>query len=225
MKQIIYIIIFFLLLFNIYGCNRSKDQDGNSFKTVKIGDQTWMAENLNVGHYRNGDPIPQVNESDQWRKLETGAWCYYNNDSTNGEKYGKLYNWYAVIDPRGLAPVGWHIPSNDEWNQLNNYLGGDRVSGGKLKDKNSWEISNTEVSNSSGFGALAGGHRYGIGEYFDVGLKGSFWTSKEHYAYDLFYNKPFADLYYLSYNNSFLEYAYFKKSMGMSVRCIKDTLK
>ena len=218
MKQTTYIIITLLLLFNVYGCNRSKDQDGNSFKTVKIGEQVWMAENLNVEHYRNGDPIPQVKESAKWKKLETGAWCYYNNDSTNCEKYAKLYNWYAVIDPRGLAPEDWHIASNDDWKKLNDYLGGYEVSGGKLKDKNSWEISNTEVTNSSGFGAFAGGNRYGVGEYFDVGLKGSFWTSKSHDEYH-------ADLYYLSYNNSFLLDAYFRKSMGLSVRCIKDKSK
>ena len=101
------------------------DKDGNTYKTIKIGKQKWMAENLNVSSYRNGDPIPQVQDKDEWAKLTTGAWCYYENDVENGKIYGKLYNWYAVNEPRGLAPEGWHISNDDEWGILIDRLGGD----------------------------------------------------------------------------------------------------
>jgi hypothetical protein len=96
------------------------DIDGNKYKTVKIGNQWWMAENLSVSHYRDGTSIPKVTEETQWANLTTGAWCYYNNDSDLGIIYGKLYNWYAVNDSRGLAPAGWHIPSDAEWTILTN---------------------------------------------------------------------------------------------------------
>jgi len=94
------------------------------YRTVVIGSQLWMAENLNVSHYRNGDSIPEVTDPEQWAKLTTGAWCYYNNDPEMGVIYGKLYNWYAVNDPRGLAPNGWHIPNDNERNTMINFLGG-----------------------------------------------------------------------------------------------------
>ncbi len=99
------------------------DFDGNIYKTVKIGDQVWMAENLGVSRYRNGDPIPEVQDPEKWKSLKTGAWCYYKNDEEYGEIYGKLYNWHAVNDPRGLAPEGWHVPSDKEWMKLERYLG------------------------------------------------------------------------------------------------------
>ena len=102
---------------------------------VTIGTQTWTSKNLNVGTYRNGDKIPQVQDKNAWAKLKTGAWCYYENKAANGTTYGKLYNWYAVNDPRGLAPFGYHIPTEAEWTLLTNYLGGDDKSGAKMKKK------------------------------------------------------------------------------------------
>src|SRR4030095_5656585 len=93
------------------------------YPVVLIGTQKWMATNLSVSHYRNGDKIPQVKDSAQWAKLTTGAWCWYNNDSATGAVYGKLYNWFAIHDPRGLAPAGWHVPSDSEWYVVSNFLG------------------------------------------------------------------------------------------------------
>src|SRR5580765_7574137 len=98
---------------------------------IKIGTQKWMSRNLDVTYYRNGDVIPHVTDPTKWQALTTGAWCWYNNDSANGAVYGKLYNWYAVNDPRGLVPAGWHIPSDAEWNTLSTYLG--IYAGGKMK--------------------------------------------------------------------------------------------
>ena len=108
-------------------------------KGVAIGSQVWMSTNLNVSTYRNGDVIPQVQDKDAWAKLTTGAWCYYENNAANGTKYGKLYNWYAVNDARGLAPAGWHIPTDGEWTVLSTYLGGEDVAGKKMKSTSGWE--------------------------------------------------------------------------------------
>jgi uncharacterized protein (TIGR02145 family) len=106
---------------------------------VKIGTQVWMSKNLDVSTFRNGEPIPQVQDQEAWRGLKTGAWCYYANDrSSYGMKYGKLYNWYAVNDPRGLAPKGYHIPSDEEWTVLTDFLGGDGVAADKMKRKTGW---------------------------------------------------------------------------------------
>jgi uncharacterized protein (TIGR02145 family) len=110
-----------------------------SFKSVKIGTQIWMAENLNVLTFRNGDSIPEAKTNEEWVKAgneSKPAWCYYANDAKNGAKYGKLYNWYAVIDPRGLAPSGWHIPNDDEWTTLENFMGDE--AGKKMKSTNGW---------------------------------------------------------------------------------------
>src|SRR5258708_5920309 len=103
------------------------DKDGSNYRTVKIGRQEWMAENLDVSHFRNGDPITEAEDAGEWQKEGSGgrpAWCYYNGDPISGRMYHKLYNWYAVNDPRGLAPDGWHVPSNSEWVDLEGYLGG-----------------------------------------------------------------------------------------------------
>ncbi len=192
------------------------DIDDNEYKTVKIGTQEWMAENLNVEHYLNGDVIPQVQGDEDWSKLKIGAWCYYENETEKGITYGKLYNWYAVADPRGLAPVGWHIPSDDEWTQLTNYLGGDTVAGGKLKATTVWLTPNADVTNESDFTALPGGVRADNYGYFDyVGLHGSFWSSSE---YLLFY----AWFRVMVFDNLVVDRAFSDKPIGMSVRCVRD---
>jgi uncharacterized protein (TIGR02145 family) len=114
-------------------------------QTVTIGSQVWASKNLNVSTYRNGDLIPHVQDKEAWEKLTTGAWCYYDNDESNGTKYGKLYNWYAVNDPRGLAPNGYHIPTASEWETLISYcLGGKKVvyfneAGIKMKSAKGWK--------------------------------------------------------------------------------------
>ena len=122
-------------------------------KEIKIGQQVWTTENLNVDKFRNGEIIPEAKTAAEWHKAgenKQAAWCYYNNDSSNGTKYGKLYNWYAVNDPRGLAPEGWHIPSDQEWTDLTNYLGGVEQAGAKMKSKEGW-LENGNGTNESGF--------------------------------------------------------------------------
>lgn len=154
---------------------------------IPIGTQIWTTRNLEVETYRDGTPIPQVTNQTQWNSLTTGAWCYYANNTANGVIYGKLYNWYAVagIDgsgtPRILAPVGYHIPTNEEWTTLVTYLGGAAVAGGKMKSTGTslWDTPNYNATNSSGFTALPGGARAFSGSTTFYGIRNyaHFWTS------------------------------------------------
>ena len=210
----------FLFAF-LLGCSKDNDTSANNTNTdqsgsVTIGTQVWTTKNLDVDHYRNGDPIPQVTDPTQWASLTTGAWCYYNNDSANGAIYSKLYNWYAVKDPRGLAPEGWHVPSDAEWTTLGNYLGGLSIAGGKLKEVGTahWLSPNTDATNSSGFSALPGGWRYN-GAFSYIGSNGCWWSSTVNSTTDAWSR----DLYsiYADFSRS---YRYV--SCGFSVRCVRD---
>jgi uncharacterized protein (TIGR02145 family) len=190
--------------------------DGNAYKTVKIGTQEWMAENLNVEHYRNGDVIPEVQNDNEWRNLTTGAWCYYENNSENEKTYGKLYNWYAVNDFRGLAPKGWHVPSDAEWITLTNYLGGTEIACGKLKAIILWEPPNKGATNSSGFSAFPGGFRdCKWGFCNSIGAGGSFWSASESSYTSAWFRG-------LHYGSSVVYRNYDYKRKGFSVRCVRD---
>jgi len=185
--------------------------------TVKIGNQVWMSKNLDIRRYRNGDPIPQIRDRYAWISLTTGAWCWDSNDSANGSVYRKLYNWYAVNDPRGLAPEGWHIPSDKEWKILAIFLGGQDLAGGKMKETGTshWLSPNTDATNSSGFRGLPGGYRNKNGTFLDNGSNGYWWSSTE--------TGPFRALYTnLSNLTGYLNRNGFNKVCGFSVRCIQD---
>ena len=185
--------------------------------TIVIGTQQWMEKNLDVLTYRNGDIIPQVTDPTAWAALTTGAWCYYNNDVANGAIYGKLYNWYAVNDPRGLAPTGWHVPTDDEWTTLSTTLGGDAVAGGKMKVAGTtrWTTPNTGATNESGFAGLPGGFRNSNGSFSNVGGAGYWWSSTE-------FNTTFAWLRGLYYNDGSIDRFNYNKKGGFSVRCLRD---
>jgi len=197
------------------------DKDGNTYKKVKIGEQEWMAENLNVSKYSNGDPIPQVQDDDEWSELTTGAWCYYENETENGKTYGKLYNWYAVNDPRGLAPEGWHIPSYDEWSTLENslaYMRNADAVGGKLKEAGftHWKMPNVGATNERGFSALPGGYRDLDYSFKDLGNLCCFWSATvwlSHWAEHFELNYEFAWAYQDRTHS---------QGNGLSVRCLKD---
>lgn len=180
---------------------------------VRIGTQVWKRKDLTTSYYRNGDKIPQVKDPAKWAKLTTGAWCWYNNDRT----YGKLYNWYAVNDPRGLAPAGWHVPSNAEWTTLTTFLGGAAVAGGKMKEIGTthWLDPNADATNSSGFTALPGGTRYYLGDFFDAGGYGYWWSSTEAAANAAYYR-------YLTYFYGAISGITDYKENGFSVRCLRD---
>ncbi len=194
------------------------DIDGNVYQCVKIGDQWWMAENLKVTHYRNGEAIPNVTDGSEWSNLTTGAWCAYNNDNGNVSTYGLLYNWYAVDDSRNIAPESWHVPTDEEWQTLVDYLGGSSVAGGKLKETGTthWYSPNTGATNESGFTALPGGYRdYNYGTFYNVGGYG-YWWSSTGYSSSNVWNRI------LNYNNSDVYRNSHSKRSGFSVRCVRD---
>jgi uncharacterized protein (TIGR02145 family) len=195
----------------------NESQNSNTVQEIKIVNQTWMVKNLDVDHYRNGDPIPQVKDSATWASLTTGAWCYHDNDPANDNIFGKLYNWHAVNDPRGLALKGWHIPTDGEWIKLTYALGGGEDVGGKMKEIGStlWKSPNTLATNSSGFTGLPGGSRGYDGSFSYVGFSGYWWSSTE----DVTLYAGFRSLVYD--NGDIIRNAHDKRS-GFSVRCIKD---
>ena len=186
-----------------------------TYKEVRIGNQIWMAENLNVDHFRNGDPIPNITLDEEWFASVESAWCCYNNDTSYCREYGRLYNWYAVNDPRGLAPEGWHIPTPEEWDELINYLGGAAVAGGKMKTTEGWADGLGNGTNESGFGALPSGARENENGFALNGLVAVWWSSDNDGEI------AYAPIIGTNGNNISNEYG-FNKSLGFSVRCIKD---
>jgi len=209
-------------------CNQLQVYDGSVWQnlggtnailpSITICSQVWMAKNLDVATYRNGDPIPKVTDDAAWAALTTGAYCYYDNDSaTYAATYGKLYNWYAVNDPRGLAPAGWHIPTDAEWTTVETCLGGNSVAGGAMKEIGTthWISPNTGATNSSGFTGLPGGWRWTVGGSMSIGFDGYWWSSTEY----LTTNARACDLFYLQGG---LGRDGSQKRSGYSVRCIKD---
>ncbi len=195
---------------------------------IKIGNQTWSTINLNVSTFRNGDTIPEVKTNEEWEKTGIDgkpAWCYYDNDPSNGKKYGKLYNWFAVSDVRGLAPKGWHIPKSEQWKILTDYLGGTNIAGTKMKSTTGWankivDNSNGNGTNSSGFMALPGGYRSKNGKFGDyegyvLGLYGYWWSSTEEYTYSAYSRS-------LNNSNGIVYGSDYMMAFGMSVRCLKD---
>jgi len=187
-------------------------------QSVTIGTQTWTTKNLDVATFRNGDAIPQAKTNDEWTAAgenKQAAWCYYDNDPKNGAKYGKLYNWYAVNDARGLAPTGWHVPTNQEWTVLSTFLGGWDVAGEKMKSSSGWS-ENGNGNNISGFSGLPGGCRSSYGSFYDVGSTGSWWSASEDGETDAWTRR-------LHYFYSYLvRYSSFFKMYGFSVRCVED---
>lgn len=152
------------------------DIDGNIYTTVKVGSQTWTAENLRVARYSNGDSISHLTDKDRWAATTAGAYCYYHNLPRMDTLYGKLYNWYAVTDPRGLCPKGWHVPTDKDWKALEEYAGG-RDKAGAIKSLRSWDPPNGGATDLNGFGALAGGLCNFYGSYNAIGTFGYYWTS------------------------------------------------
>ena len=197
--------------------NSVKDIDGNTYNLVQIGTQIWTTENLTVSKYRNGDAIPQVQDAAKWDALKTGAWCYYENNPKYGAIYGKLYNWYAVNDPRGLAPDGFHIPSENEWTILIKFLGGKKVAGGTMKEKGTkhWLSTNKDITNAVGFKGLPAGIRHCSGPFFSIGDAANFWSSTLADRRDAWYH-------YLQKVDNCAGREYEDVTSGFSVRCIKD---
>ncbi len=194
------------------------DIDGNIYNMATIGSQIWLEENLKVTHYQNGDSIPNVIDGISWGNHTTGAYCYYDNDTNIAGLYGNLYNYYAVIDIRNICPAGWHVPALNEWTTLINYLGGNNVAGGKMKeaDTTHWNSPNTGATNESGFTALPGGYRYIYGPDFQIRNYGYWWSVTEADPY-------FSYLLSLEYHDGYTHLLSDSKGFGFSVRCMRDS--
>jgi len=207
---------------NGYGENVT-DIDGNTYKTVIIGTQHWMAQNLNTSKYSDGTSIPSLNDGGQWLNAKSPAWCYYLNDPAYGEVYGKLYNGYAVSPKsnggKNVCPTGWHVATDPDWATLVDYLGGMDVAGDKLKEAGDghWNIPNTEATNSSLFTALPGGSRrdWGWGEFDNCTGWGNWFTSTEMTSTTLWIRQIIS-------NDVKIYRGTASKVAGFSVRCIKD---
>jgi uncharacterized protein (TIGR02145 family) len=194
------------------------DNDGNTYKTIQIGTQTWMAENLKTTKYNDGTAIPLVTVNSAWAALTTPGYCWNNNDAaTYKATYGALYNCYTVNTGK-LCPTGWHVPSNAEWTTLTTYLGGESVAGSILKETGTthWFNSNFGGTNSSGFTALPGGYRLSIGSCNGIGFDGYWWSSTE-------YSTAYAWKWSMYHNlASVSRGSYHEKQFGFSVRCLRD---
>ena len=193
---------------------------------IKIGDQTWTSKNLDLETYRNGDVIPQVQDATEWANLSTGAWCYYENESANGTTYGKLYNWYAVNDPRGLAPNGYHIPTDAERTILTDYLGGEVGAGTEMKSTTGWE-DDGNGTNTSGFAGLPGGYRDHNGDFFSrIGALGYWWSSSDEsynpFQTALYHSPTCAWCRHITWCHRHIDRNSYGKGKGYSVRCLRD---
>jgi len=191
-------------------------RDGAIYNWVKIGEQVWMAENLNATKYNDGAAIPNVTDKTTWEALTSGAYCWNNNDAGNGATYGVLYNWYAVRTSK-LCPVGWHVPTDAEWMSLSDYLGGLDVAGVKMKEAGTahWHTPNIVAHNQSGFKGLPGGYRGSSGTFYDVGSLGLWWSSTELSITGAWFRG-------LHYNKVSMYRNYSGKYAGFSVRCVRD---
>jgi uncharacterized protein (TIGR02145 family) len=245
-KPILFQILIYLFILFSFSCDKKNptkndnstavpntvtDIDGNIYHTVKIGDQIWTAENLKVTKYRNGDSIPNVQDSTEWGNLTTGAQCAYDNDEVNVEIYGRLYNWYALNDSRGIAPAGWHVPSDEEWKALEMFLGMSQSEadntgyrgtneGSKLAgEADLWSnggLENNAAFGESGLSALPAGYRGNYDGYFHfLGRDAYFWSATEKGSY-------LAWLRYLNYGYSEVYRTNYNKLDGFSIRLIRD---
>jgi uncharacterized protein (TIGR02145 family) len=195
------------------------DIDGNTYETIQIGYQVWLAENLKVIHYRDGTEIPHLTSDEEWRlSIPSGAYCYYNNESGNGNTYGVLYNWYAATDAHNIAPEGWHVPTDIEWQTLADYLGGESIAGGKLKEVGTehWQYQNTDATNEYGFTALPGGYRTFSGYFDGMGYYGHFWSNTEQDNGSGALNRS------LTLSSPTFYQDHQSMTTGFSVRCVKD---
>jgi uncharacterized protein (TIGR02145 family) len=221
------VIIGVLLMFT-WGCKKKDtssspatvtDQEGNVYKTITIGTQVWMGENLRTTKYRNGDPIPYVTDSLQWLNLSSGAYCYDTTVADFVKVYGLLYNWYAATDSRKIAPPGWHVPSIEEWMTLIDYLGGDSVAGGKVKEGGTehWKSPNKGATNVSGFTALPAGSRSEFSRIAGVETEAVWWSTSNEPGFTTISYCPFT-----LYLSPSLRDGIAPNTDGCSIRCIKD---
>jgi uncharacterized protein (TIGR02145 family) len=210
-------------MFSISSCekhidyNLPVDADGNIYDTVAIGNQVWLKENLKTTTYIDSTPIPLLTDNDEWSSTRAGAFCWYNNDpKAYKDTYGALYNWYSV-ETGLLCPIGWHVPTNEDWSVLIGYLAGQNLAGSKMKEEGTvhWNSPNLDANNISGFTALPGGYRGKTGGFSSINYYCRFWSSTEG-------DSTWASNRSLEYSGSHVGSDGFNKAFGFSVRCIKD---
>lgn len=210
--------IFIFLICSIWGL---ACEPASPYESVRIGENTWMIKNLDIITFRNGDTIPEAKTREEWiqyGETKKAAWSNYNNDPAEGAQFGKLYNWYAVNDPRGLAPKGWHIPTDVEWGLLVLENGGDKKAADALKYTYSWVNKNDSTgngTNSSGFEALASGLRNGLGAFGYKGQGGGWWSATAIDTTKSWYR-------FMLYSSSMVYKDAFGNRNGLSIRCVKD---
>jgi uncharacterized protein (TIGR02145 family) len=198
------------------------DVEGNVYRTVEIGGQCWMAENLATETYGDGSAIPTGLSPPAWASTTSGAFAVYGGDPSNKGIYGLLYNWYAVADPRSICPAGWHVPTDGEWTELTDHLGGEPIAGGPMKTTGTlgagtglWSAPNTGATNSSGFSGLPGGYRNLFGVYSLLGNDGYWWSATESATSNAWSRRL------VEVNPNVYRFAY-NKVYGFSVRCVRD---
>jgi len=212
------VFLFIITLNNLFAQDSGllTDQDSNTYKTVKIGTQIWMAENLKTTRLRDGIAIPFVTDKTEWAALSSPACCFYKNDSTYKNIYGALYNAYAV-NTNKLCPAGWHVSTNEDWLKLESWLGGEKIAGGKLKDTGTlhWSEPNSGATNEIHFNALPGGSRYTNGLFLTIKNMGYWWSPGETNTFNNWYRS----IYYrdIAISRNFID-----STNGFSVRCVKD---
>lgn len=218
MKRLIKPLILGITILVGISCSTIKDIDGNKYNVVKIGEQRWIGENLKTTKNSDNTQIPLVTNDTEWINQYTPAYCWYNNDSvTYAQIYGALYNWHTVETGK-LCPSGWHVPTDEDWKLLMDYVGGDDVAGSKLKEMGNshWTDSNSDATNENGFTALPGGYRATNGKFLHMGIKGHWWTSTS-FSYTHAVKKDIND------ENGIVNSGNGNKSRGgVSIRCIKD---
>lgn len=230
MKRFFNFLMIFSMVFTLSNCKKEtstpinntptgglKDADGNVYTTVTIGKQVWLKQSLKTTKYKNGDPIPVVSDNTAYSALTTGAVNNPENDATLVEPYGKTYNYFAVVDPRGLCPDGFHVPNDADWDELLTTLGGASIAGGKMKEVGTihWDSPNSSATNSSGFTGLAAGFRALDGKYMHFGLSNYFWSTTE-------VSSTMANGWYLYYTYGTVLNGGYSKVQAFSVRCLKD---
>jgi len=215
-----------LLFFLLSGCKKEievpeevLDTDGNIYHTVVIGNQVWIVENLKTTRYNDGTSIPLVTGNTEWINLTTPGYCWYDNDITNKETYGALYNWYAVQTNK-ICPAGWHVPSDSEWTALTDFLGGESTAGGKLKEAGTmhWDSPNTGATDESGLTLLPGGFRGAQGVCYHIGYWGQFWTSTSPFESVAYYRMMAADSETVDNGKGNA----IQRLCGLSVRCVMN---
>lgn len=211
------------------------DQEGNSYRTVKMGEQIWMAENLKTTKYRNGDTISYIKDSYSWCSASAGAYCFYNNAVGNKDTLGCLYNWYAASDPRNLAPAGWHVPTYNDFNKLKLFLSDSQYNNSTIHENNNrWAFDVAAPSNSTGFTALPSGLRYREGAFIAYGYGAAWWSStREQICASCYNGGPFVSSYFLQTIDDYDTYVDLRyqigdgdpddvRIFGMAVRLVKD---